>query len=132
VSTGTGAVLFWLWLGAAGLLAACAGGGGSVHLPPAAITAGTVTPLQLELTAWGAGWGRLSRRYRALDCHYYTARDTTQHVVPMRPVSEDHRRFVSQCTLPPLARADSAVIYWFTFTFDGQPNRRPVERIAIR
>jgi len=50
----------------------------------------------------------------------------------MSPVSEDHRRFVSQCALPPLARANSAVIYWFTFTFDGQPNRRPLERVAIR
>jgi hypothetical protein len=114
------------------LLTGCAGGGGSVHQPPASVAAGTATPLRLELTAWGAGWGGLSHRYRQLECHYRTARDNATHVLRMTPVSEDRQRFVSQCVLPPLTLDDSTVTYWFSFTFDGQPNRRPEETVPIR
>jgi hypothetical protein len=113
-------------------LAGCAGGGGSIHQPPESIAAGTTTPLRLELTAWGAGWGRLSHRYRQLECRYRTARDSTTHRLNMTPVSEDRQRFVTQCLLPPLARHDSMVTYWFAFAFDGQPNRRPGGTVPIR
>jgi hypothetical protein len=113
-------------------LAGCVGGGGSVHQAPSSIAAGRPTPLTLELTAWGAGWGRLSHRYRQLECRYRTARDSTTHRVAMTPVREERQRFIAQCVLPPLVRHDSLVTYWFTFAFDGQPNRRPAETVPIR
>lgn len=113
-------------------LAGCAGGGGSVHQPPQSIVAGTATPLRLELTAWGAGRGRLSHRYRQLECRYRTARDSTTHRLRMTPVSEDQQHFIAQCLLPPLAPQDSMVIYWFAFAFDGQSNQRPGGAVPIR
>jgi hypothetical protein len=52
------------------LLIGCAGGGGSIHNPPQSLRYGTPTELKLEVSVWGAGSGKIIKRYKDVTCHY--------------------------------------------------------------
>ena len=107
------------------LLGSCAGGGGSVHVPPESIHAGKPTTLTVSFTVWGAGFGRLSRRYTDIRCHYRIVGSTSYSDIPMVPVSETSKRLEVQGVIPPLpAKAGDQLEYYFDEKFDGVYNKR--------
>ncbi|HET6408525.1 MAG TPA: hypothetical protein VFG14_11640, partial [Chthoniobacteraceae bacterium] len=46
------------------------GGGGTTHHPPEEFRSGQPTDLKLTFAVWGAGSGRLDRRYTNVVCIY--------------------------------------------------------------
>jgi len=106
-------------------LTACAGGGGSVHIPPTSIHIGQATPLTMELRAWGAGFGKLSKRYTDIQCHYRIVGSDGYATVPMSPIAESEGVLTVQCVIPPLhAKAGDALEYYIDEKFDGIYNKR--------
>jgi hypothetical protein len=106
-------------------LGACAGGGGSVHIPPKSIHIGQPTPLTMELRAWGAGVGKLSTRYTDIQCHYRIAGRDRYSTIPMTPIAESADSLKVQCVIPPLdAKPGDALEYYIDEKFDGIYNKR--------
>ncbi len=105
--------------------ASCAGGGGSTHIPPKTILIGQPTILILELNAWGAGSGKLSKRYTDIQCHYRVGRDDKFIAIPMSPTAENSTLLTVQCILPPLtAKPGDKLEYYIDMKFDGVYNKR--------
>jgi len=117
-------------------LAGCdgiAGGGGSVHLPPEAIAYGEATPLQLELSVWGSGSGKVSRRYTNVQCYYRTENTSTFTTLQGQLTRELEDRIFVKFELPALSPSDGSwVEYYFDMSFDGHYNRRDVTRVPLR
>lgn len=115
----------------------CAGGGGITHNPPKQMVAGQETPLELEVSVWGAGRGKMTSRYRNVTCHYRVAGTADFISLPMQAVKEfdshppDNRSGEFKCTLPPFPKTAKAVEYYFDFTFDGNSQSRPPVTIAV-
>lgn len=105
--------------------ASCAGGGGSTHIPPKTILIGQPTILILELNAWGASSGKLSKRYTDIQCHYRVGRDDKFIAIPMSPTAENSTLLTVQCILPPLtAKPGDKLEYYIDMKFDGVYNKR--------
>ena len=105
--------------------ASCAGGGGSTHIPPKTILIGQPTSLILELNAWGAGSGKLSKRYTDIQCHYRVGQDDKFIAIPMSPTAENSTLLTVQCILPPLtAKPGDKLEYYIDMKFDGVYNKR--------
>jgi hypothetical protein len=118
-------------------LIGCAGGGGTAHVPPKHIIAGQPTPLTLEVSVWGAGWGKMTSRYRNVTCHYRLLGEQGYHNLPMMPEKEftskppSNREGTFRCTLPVFPKTAKAVEYYFDFTFDKFQQARPPVTIPI-
>jgi hypothetical protein len=119
-------------------LVGCAGGGGgTAHVPPKQIIAGQPTPLTLEVSVWGAGWGKMTSRYRNVTCHYRLLAEQEYHNLPMMPEKEFtskppfNKEGSFQCTLPALPKTAKVVEYYFDFTFDKFRQARPPVTVPI-
>lgn len=115
------------------LLAGCPGGGGSVNLPPTAIKYGEPITIEYELSVWGAGSGRVSKRYTAIRCHYKAEKATAFTTLDGTIDRETADRIFVSFKLPKFAASDGAYVeYYLDEMFDGHYNRRPVERVPLR
>ena len=103
-----------------------------MHIPPRFV-AGRPTTLQLELSSWRSGFRPLSRRYRAVQCHYRPTTQSAYVAVPMEllPNRGDRRHIFYHCTLPPFP-AGAEVEYYFDLRFDGVYNRRALETVSVQ
>jgi len=115
----------------------CAGGGGTAHVPPKQIIAGQTTLLTLEVNVWGAGWGKMTSRYRNVTCHYRLVGEPDYRNLPMVPGKEftskppSNREGTFLCTLPAFPKTAKAVEYYFDFTFDKLQQSRPPVTVPI-
>ena len=107
------------------------GGGGSTHHPPDRFVAGEPTKLELELSVWGEGSGRMSERWTQVMCHYRIADDASYTAVPLKPRTEMRNRIFFTCTIPPQSAAGSTIEYYFTMVFDGHASKREGARKLI-
>jgi hypothetical protein len=106
-------------------LSGCSGGGGCVHNAPENIKAGTPIDLYLELSAWGAGSGKLNSRYTKITCHYRDVSKSAFQSVEAKILSADETRMRTVMTIPPETVTGAEEIeYYFDFLFDGVYNRR--------
>lgn len=111
----------------------CAGGGGSIHLPPKEVSIGQPTVLSMELSSWGAGRGKLSKRYTDLQCHYRIVGSDRYDVVPMQLVAETNKQLKVKFAIPPLtAKPGDKLEYYFDMKFDGVYNKRVEEPIPFK
>ena len=79
----------------------------------------------MELTSWGAGSGKLSKRYREIQCHYRIVGAENYAAVPMTPTAETKERLTVQCVIPALtAKAGDKLEYYIDMKFDGVYNKR--------
>jgi hypothetical protein len=107
-------------------------GGGSTHNPPRAIVAGKPTLLRLELVATGTLSGPLDARYTGLTLSYRTDDGAFAGSVAGKPNHVTNQQMTVDFELPAIENADSgSVTYWFTFSFDGVPNRREGGKVPI-
>ena len=95
------------------------GGGGSVHIPPASVTAGQPVTLELELTAVGGANGRFAN----VRCIYWTDGGTGARSLLMDEVGPTELGTKFSVKLPPSEKA-GWVRYYFRFDFDGQSKDR--------
>jgi len=121
------------------LLCSCAGGGGSVHNPPPSIRYGTPTELKLEVSVWGAGFGKIIKRYKNVTCHYRLGPNQEFkpiHMVPDAATPEQlnaRDRLTFECTLPAIQPNEGkAVEYYFDMLFDGVYNSRPPVQVKLQ
>jgi hypothetical protein len=118
-------------------LSGCAGGGGTEHTPPKAVIAGRATPLELQVSVWGSGWGQMTSRYRNVTCHYRLLGEQHFHDLPMMPEKEFiskpplHKEGTFQCTLPAFPKTAKTVEYNFDFDFDGFLQGRPIVAVPV-
>src|ERR1019366_5434021 len=106
-------------------LSSCAGGGGSVHIPPKSIHIGQPTTLTMELSVWGAGSGKLSKRYTDIQCHYRIAGSENFFALPMTPTTETADHLTVECVIPSLpAKLGDKLEYYIDEEFDGVYNKR--------
>lgn len=115
------------------LLTGCAGGGGSLHVPPEFIEIGQPTTLTFEFSVWGSGSGQLSKRYTDRRCNYRIVGDKQFRSIPMRQVSETAERLTAQCTIPALnARPGDYLEYSYQMLFDGVLNEESEAPVPFR
>jgi hypothetical protein len=118
------------------LLVSCdglVGGGGSVHTPPGSIAFSQLTPLRLELSVWGAGSGRMSKRYTEIRCHYKAEKGTAFVTLEGKVESEAKGRMFVVFDLPAFDTPDGTYVeYYFDMKLDGHYNKRTVERVPLR
>jgi len=115
------------------LITGCPGGGGSLHHPPKYIKANCSTVLEMELTVWGAGRGKLNKRYTDITLHYRVSGQEKFTSVSMIETSVTKKRLIVQATLPPFnVKGDAFVEYYIDFLFDGHYNKREIVRVPIK
>lgn len=115
------------------LVSGCAGGGGSVHVPPNSIAYDKTTSLKLELSVWGAGAGTITERYTDVRCYYKAENATGFTEVEGKVESEAKDRMTMVFELPKFTAADGAYVeYYFDMKLDGHYNKRNVERVPLR
>ncbi len=115
------------------LIVSCAGGGGSKHIPPKTILIGQPTRLIMELNAWGAGSGKLSKRYTDIQCHYRVGGDDKFISIPMSPTAENSTLLTVQCILPPLsAKPGEKLEYYIDMKFDGVYSKRTESPVSFK
>jgi hypothetical protein len=123
--------LFML-LALAGLGCGNFSGGGSIHHPPRKIIAGKPTLLRLELTATGSLSGPLDTRYTGLTLSYRSDDGAFAGSVAGKPKHVTDQQMTAEFELPAIETEDAGSInYWFTFSFDGVPNRREGGKVPI-
>ncbi|MHC5082955.1 MAG: hypothetical protein ACYTET_03325 [Planctomycetota bacterium] len=111
----------------------CPGGGGSTHRAPKYIEANKPKIIQLELTAWGAGRGRLDKRYTEVNLHYRLSGTEDFISIETTASTSSSEKLIVQATLPPFEfKEGSYVEYYFDMYFDGHYNKRNIERVPIR
>jgi hypothetical protein len=116
------------------LLGGClAGGGGLTHLPPDHFSSGQPTELKLAFSVWGAGSGRLDRRYTDVICLYQVNDSGALQRLNGTVVSADEKRMAMKFILPALdLKKGDEVIYHFEMLFDGQKNTRAGGRLKVQ
>lgn len=115
------------------LLTGCAGGGGSVHIPPEYIEANSPTAIKMELTVCGAGSGKLNERYTNITLYYRISGQEEFTSVSMIPTSITKKRLYVQATLPPFDVEDNTFVeYYIDFLFDGHYNKREIVRVPVK
>jgi hypothetical protein len=113
------------------LLCGCPGGGSSVHGPPQSIKANQPTVLELALSTWGAGCGRITKRYTNVCCHYRLKGEKNFTTVLFKPTHRKGDWQFYECELPPFANVGSEVEYYIDMMFDGVYNKRELETVKI-
>ncbi len=107
-----------------------AGGGGSEHTPPPAVTFGSPIELKLELNRWAAPQclrGKTSEAFSDVKCHYRLKGDHNYQILSMQLVNEDKTRAYYECMIPALAKNDIHdfdVEYFFDFKMNEVYSRR--------
>ncbi len=120
------------------MLIGCAGGGGSVHNPPPFIPFGTPTELRLEVSVWGAGSGKIIKRYKEVTCHYRLDPNQEFTAIPMVPDATPEQlnardRLTFKCTLPAFHPDQGKTVeYYFDMLFDGYYNKRPAVKVDLK
>jgi len=115
------------------------GGSGSVHNPPPFISYGAPTELKLELSVWGAGHGKIIKRYKNVKCHYRLDQNGKFEAVELIPDATqeqqeaEKKRLTFKCVLPPFHPGQGREVeYYFDMRFDGHYNRRPSEKVRLQ
>lgn len=122
----------WLLLCAVpAILFGCAGGGGSIHIPPKSIHAGQATVLELKLSTWGYGFGKIVKRYTDVLCHYRLSGQTNFTSAVFVPVREEDNSQVYSCNLPVFTNIGQQVEYFIDMKFDGVYNQRALVSVKI-
>jgi hypothetical protein len=107
------------------LLTGCPGGGGTVHIPPPIIVSDSFTELKVTFSVWGAGSGKLNKRYTNVVCIYHIVGVNEEHRITGKVVSADDKHMEMVFILPPLnLNTEDAVTYHFEMLFDGHENVR--------
>lgn len=110
----------------------CAGGGGTTHIPPKSIRIGQPTPLVMELSNWGAGSGKLFKRYIDIQCHYRVSGNDKFTTIPMVPKVETATLLTVECAIPSLAaKPGEKLEYYIDMKFDGVYNKRTEAPISF-
>jgi len=110
-----------------------AGGGGSKHAPPDVIEYSQSTPLQLELSVWGAGSGKMTERYTEVRCHYKPENADSFSIIEGNVESESEDRMVVAFKLPAFTPEEGDYVeYYFDMNLDGRYNKQPVARVPLR
>jgi hypothetical protein len=101
------------------------GGGGSDQIVPDTIHAGSPATFRLVMSVADIKWIRW--RFRDLRLFYRLASDSIySEVEPARRFSVDHGREGYDFVIPPYRLGTRGTLdYYFTFRFDGHPNRAP-------
>lgn len=107
------------------------GGGGSVHIQPKLIRMNEPTEIKLELSVWGEGSKKISKRYSRVQCHYKTDKTYGFEKIDMILQKENDKVAIYTCILPPF-RKKGQLEYYFTMMFDGHENRRDESPILIQ
>lgn len=98
------------------------GGGGTVHIPPDAILINQPTELRVTFSVWGAGSGRLDKRYTEVRC-LYQINASEPHRVSGSVESASERGMEMKFVIPPLdLKEGDKVTYTFEMLFDGHRN----------
>jgi len=111
-----------------GLFTGCyrPGGGGTGHHPPDGISSNQPTELKLTFSVWGAGSGRLDKRYTDVICFYRINESGEYRRLTGSVVSADDKNMEMRFTIPPLnLNEGDTVDYYFEMLFDGHTNTRP-------
>ena len=109
------------------------GGGGTTHHPPGEIRSGQSTDLKLTFGVWGAGTGRLDRRYTDVVCIYQINPTGPEHRVRGKVVTADDKNMEMLFTIPPLdLKSGDSVQYRFEMLFDGYQNSRATEILNVK
>ena len=100
-------------------------GGGTGHIPPEGIINNQATELRLTFHVWGAGEGRLDKRFTKVACNYRTSTEQVFTRISGRIVHADDETMEMVFVIPPLDLAtDDRLHYNFEMMFDGHKNRR--------
>ncbi len=87
------------------------GGGGTVHNPPDGIVSNHPTDLAVAFSVWGAGSGRLDRRYTDVVCQYQI-NDSELHRLPGTVENASESAMRMKFVIPPLdLKEGDKVIY---------------------
>lgn len=115
------------------MLGACMrpGGGGSQHLPPPGLLEGQATPLSLAFSVWGAGTGRLDRRFTDVRLHYRVGGSAPFAAIGGTVEQADDTRMRMRFELPPVGVVGDTVQYYFDYLLDGHRNTRDTVRIQV-
>jgi len=111
-----------------GLFTGCyrPGGGGTGHHPPDGISSNQPTELKLTFSVWGAGSGRLDKRYTDVICFYRINESGEYRRLTGSVVSADDKNMEMRFIIPPLnLNEGDTVDYYFEMLFDGHKNTRP-------
>jgi hypothetical protein len=124
-------IFFIIWVCTLGV--SCAGGGGSLHVPPDVIYAGESTKLILKLTTGEFGKSvTIIKRYRNVLCHYRIKGEDGFITLPFVPVKKEGKWQVYECTLPPFKTPGIEVEYYIDMLFDGVYNKFDVVTVSVR
>jgi hypothetical protein len=108
------------------------GGGGSTHIPPGRLVQCEPTTLELELSVWGEGSGAMSKRWKAVRCHYRITGEAQYTAIDMTIEEETKNKILFACTIPPQPNAGSTLEYYFDMMLDGHYNKRDGGTIDIQ
>lgn len=117
------------------LLSGCyrPGGGGTVHIHPDEILSNQPTELKISFSVWGAGSGRLDRRYTDVACIYRINESGDPHRLTGSVISADHENMEMKFLIPPLdLKLDDSVEYAFEMLFDGHKNTRTGGTLKVK
>lgn len=88
--------------------------------------------LELKLSTWGAGCGRITKRYTDVSCHYRFKGETNFTTVAFAPVRKQDDWQVYECTLPAFTNAGEEVQYFIDMSFDGVYNKRDMVSVRVQ
>lgn len=109
------------------------GGGGTVHLPPESFSSNQPTELKITFSVWGAGSGRLDRRYTDVTCLYRINESGDFHRLTGTVVSANEKDMEMKFTIPPLdIKEGERVDYQFEMLFDGHRNTREGGTLIVK
>jgi hypothetical protein len=115
------------------LLCGCPGGGGSIHHPPDSIAYGEAMKLRLELSVWGAGFGKMANRYTEIRCHYKSEKAKSFSTLEGKVESEAKDRLFVVFELPAFSEQDGAFVeYYIDSKLDGHYNKRDLVRVNFK
>ena len=114
------------------LLGGCPGGGGSKHTPPPSLKVGEKTTLQLTLSTWGSGGGRITERYTGVACRYRVKGDKSFTRILFSPIREVDNGYLYECVLPAFSEVGIEVEYFISLNLDGVHNRRNMVTLEVK
>jgi hypothetical protein len=109
------------------------GSGGSIHEPPDHVVYGQPAGLKLLLVVSGEGSGKMSKRYRDVQCHHRLDTESDFRTIAMRVLTEDADEITFVCEVPPATDPNAAAMtYYFDMVFDGHYNKIQEHNVPIQ
>jgi hypothetical protein len=107
-------------------------GGGMVHKPPDGIERNQPTDLIVGFSVWGAGSGRLDKRYTDVIC-IYRINDSETHRLSGTVESASESNMEMKFTIPPLdLKEGDTVTYSFDVLFDKHRSVRNGGTLGVK